>query len=216
MGTNSVESLVKIGDFQNYHHGIGGEVFMKDEKTLVIKGFTYDGSGPDAFFWTGTEGKASSKGTILPYPFTGKFYHYEDQSAPILGERYDGTKEITLTLPKDTNASDLKWLSVWCRAYSVNFGDTALTFPEPALGENDKEGEEDKDEEEAVPEAYPEDTPEDIPPPLVEPAIPEVPNTIAHDPNRHDDESWEDPDVALNYQPEPENSAPTFRLAMST
>ena len=32
------ESLFEIGDFQNYKHGISGEVFVKDEKTLIIKG----------------------------------------------------------------------------------------------------------------------------------------------------------------------------------
>ena len=36
------ESLVKVGNFKNYDqpkdHGISGEVFVKDEKTLVIKG----------------------------------------------------------------------------------------------------------------------------------------------------------------------------------
>ena len=68
---------------------------MKDDKTLVIKGFTYDGSGPDAFFWTGTSGKASRQGTILPYPFTGKHFDSEDRSAPILDHLYDGSEEIT-------------------------------------------------------------------------------------------------------------------------
>ena len=36
------ESLVEVGNFKNYDqpqdHGISGEVFVKDEKTLVIKG----------------------------------------------------------------------------------------------------------------------------------------------------------------------------------
>ena len=36
------ESLVKVGNFENYDqpvdHGISGEVFVKDEKTLIIKG----------------------------------------------------------------------------------------------------------------------------------------------------------------------------------
>ena len=33
-----------------------------------------------------------------------------------------------MTLPKTLKATDIKWLSVWCRAFQVNFGD--LTFPE--------------------------------------------------------------------------------------
>ena len=66
-------------------------------------------------------------GIILPYPFEGKFYEYEDRSAPII-KSFDGSQDVTLTLPEDTKVSDLKWLSVWCRAFSVNFGD--LIFPE--------------------------------------------------------------------------------------
>ena len=29
---------VKVGNFENYAHGISGEVFVKDDKTLIIKG----------------------------------------------------------------------------------------------------------------------------------------------------------------------------------
>ena len=44
--------------------------YVVDEKTILIKGFTYDGKGPDAFFWAGTsKSPSASQGTILPYPF---------------------------------------------------------------------------------------------------------------------------------------------------
>merc|ERR1712241_1472462 len=128
ISTNVSGEHVKVGEFNNRAHGIGGTVYAVDEKTLLIKGFTYDGAGPDAFFWAGTQGYPSGVGTILPYPFEGKFFEYEDQSAPILSGRFSGDKEITLTLPDTLKATDIKWLSVWCRAFSVNFGD--LTFPD--------------------------------------------------------------------------------------
>ncbi len=67
---------------------------LQDANTLLIKEFTYDGAGPDAFFWTGTSGSPSEVGTILPYPFNGKFYDYEDLSAPILTGRFNGQKDI--------------------------------------------------------------------------------------------------------------------------
>lgn len=177
--------LVKVGDFQNYAHGINGEVFMKDQKTLVIKGFTYDGAGPDAFFWAGTSQAPSSVGTILPYPFDGKFYEYEDQSAPILSKRFNG-EEIVLTLPETLKATDIKWLSVWCRAFQVNFGD--LTFPEDLSFEDNSldsavlTGPSDDHEDEEGADA--EGDLDDLPPPLLEP----IHN--AHDPNhRHDEDA---------------------------
>ena len=36
---------IKLGDIETFHHGAGGEVFALDEKTLMIKDFTYDGRG---------------------------------------------------------------------------------------------------------------------------------------------------------------------------
>ena len=47
---NSSQELVKVGDFKNHFHDIVGEVFIKDNETLVIKGFGYDGTGPDTLF----------------------------------------------------------------------------------------------------------------------------------------------------------------------
>merc|ERR1711981_951364 len=43
--------LTKVGDFQTKAHGVVGQVFIKHgfEQTLVIKGFRYDGTAPDAF-----------------------------------------------------------------------------------------------------------------------------------------------------------------------
>lgn len=202
------EKLVKAGDFQNYAHGINGEVFLKDEKTLVIKGFTYDGAGPDAFFWAGTSAAPSSVGTILPYPFEGKFYEYEDQNAPILSRRYNG-EEIILTLPDDLKATDIKWLSVWCRRFRVNFGD--MFFPEDlAFEDNTLDSAvlpEHDDEESADAEGA---KPEDLPPPLVEPHN-------AHDPNRHDEGWKEDPDALseAESESEAESSAVCFNLSFA-
>lgn len=180
-GLASAEELVKAGQFTNYAHGIGGTVYLQDEKTVVIKGFTYDGAGPDAFFWAGTSGTPSTVGTILPYPFNGKFYDYEDQTAPILNGRFTGDKDIVLTLPADLKSTDIKWLSVWCRAFRVNFGD--LIFPD------------------GLELAASGDVEDDLPPPLVEPT------NNAHDPNRHDDD-W-DSDASAKSEPEVEPSAAT-------
>ena len=128
LGGNVHSKGIGLGNLINRQHGIGGTVYGVDEKTLLIKGFTYDGLGPDAFFWAGTQGSPSGKGTILPYPFEGKFYEYEDQSAPILNGRFSGDKNIKLTLPDTLKVTDIRWLSIWCRKYSINFGD--LMFPD--------------------------------------------------------------------------------------
>ena len=51
-----------------------------DDTTIFIKGFSYDGTAPDAFFWVGGENRSSTpnpKGEIVPYPedYKGKLVH---------------------------------------------------------------------------------------------------------------------------------------------
>jgi len=146
--TNSKASEIKVGEFQNTKHGVGGSVYKIDDHTLLVKGFTYDGKGPDAFFWAGKEGVPSSNGgTILPYPFENKFYDYDDKNATIIEGRFDGNKDIRLTTPQSLKTTDIKWLSVWCRKFEVNFGSFNFKIP----GE----------EEDSTPKPEPETEPED-------------------------------------------------------
>jgi len=108
-----------LGAFKNNFHDIAGDIYSKGDNQLVIEGFTYDGQGPDAFFWVGTKGKEpSSDGIILPHPFEGKFYDNGDRSAPVLSQRFDGSQnDLVLTLPDDIEVKDLKWISIWCRRF---------------------------------------------------------------------------------------------------
>ncbi|CAG0886547.1 unnamed protein product, partial [Cyprideis torosa] len=130
----------KLGSFTNYAHGIGGTVYAVDPDTLFIKGFTYDGTGPgvegagglaphysgpvvneiccmsDAFFWVGNTTQPSPRGWVVPYP-----ENYKGSEVPILN-RYQG-ENIILNLPKGIKIKDITWISVWCRRFTVNFGD---------------------------------------------------------------------------------------------
>ena len=66
------------------------QVYALGKRRIEIRDFAYDGAGPDAFFWAGTSGaKPGSVGIILPHPFDGTFFDYEDRSAPILEGRFD-------------------------------------------------------------------------------------------------------------------------------
>jgi len=187
----------KIGDFTNYAHGIGGTVYVLDEKTLLIKGFTYDGAGPDAFFWVGTEGSPSTVGTILPYPFEGKFYEYEDQAAPILQGQFSGDKDIKLTLPDSMKTTDLKWISVWCRAFQVNFGD--LTFPD---GWSQEEAAPESEPEPATEAPKPSPKPTELPPPVLSPVDNDISNV--HNTHRHDQDADAYPESEPESESEPE------------
>ena len=49
-------------------------------------------------------------------------------------QSYNG-KDIVLTLPSGKTLKDVRWLSVWCRAFDVNFGEISfprnLDYPRP-------------------------------------------------------------------------------------
>ncbi len=92
---------------------------------MWFQDFKYDGSGPDAFFWVGTLGnEPNENGHIVPYPYTGRFFHYLDPDAPVLRSFFG--EDIELTLPPEIMADQIRWISVWCRRFAVNFGDLIL------------------------------------------------------------------------------------------
>merc|ERR1719300_879126 len=125
-----------------HRHYLQGSVFIKDQKTIEIRNFSYPSTkkhpngrlGPDAFFIAGKIGcrpdDQLNRGNItgivpLPYPKSGQKWNFEDQSIPIMSKAVD--KTILLTLPPGVNMSELKWLSLWCRRYRSNFGQVLLS-----------------------------------------------------------------------------------------
>ncbi|XP_014613047.1 PREDICTED: protein Skeletor, isoforms B/C [Polistes canadensis] len=120
----------EIGSFAKYAHGIKGIIYAADDTTIFIKGFSYDGTGPDAYFWVGNSSRPSPNGYIVPYP-----EDYKGRDPPVL-KAYDNT-DIVLKLPQGKRLRDIKWLSVWCRRFTVDFGDIFippdLEVPKPRV-----------------------------------------------------------------------------------
>lgn len=124
-----------LGKFTDIFHQIGGLVYKLADDKVAIKNFHYDGQGPDAFFLAGTTGKKpnpakpAERTLVLPYSAAGddlkEVYSYTDTDIPILGQ-YDGSKDLLIQLPPKTSVSDLRWISVWCRDYKINFGHAYL------------------------------------------------------------------------------------------
>ncbi|XP_053947186.1 protein Skeletor, isoforms B/C [Anastrepha ludens] len=119
-----------IGQFTNFAHGIRGTIYAVDESTLFIKSFAYDGTGPDAFFWVGKTPRPSPEGYIIPYP-----EEYAGIDPPIL-QAHNNT-DIILRLPMGKRIKDIRWLSVWCRRFTVDFGEVFippnLDVPKPRV-----------------------------------------------------------------------------------
>ena len=128
-----VENIIKIGDLSSLRYEVAGHVFAVNQTNLHIKNFNYTGAAPDALFWAGTTGTPDETDdettAILAHPFTRKHFQYEAKDYPVLGRSVN--EDIVLTLPPNLKVSDLKWLSVWCKAYRINFGD--VKFVENSL-----------------------------------------------------------------------------------
>lgn len=55
-----------IGKLETHHHDASGEVYAIDESSVFVRGFTYDGTGPDAYFWAGSTSRPDASGFIIP------------------------------------------------------------------------------------------------------------------------------------------------------
>ncbi|XP_060527582.1 protein Skeletor, isoforms B/C isoform X2 [Cylas formicarius] len=120
----------KIGPLVEFAHRIKGTVYAVDESTIFIKGFSYDGTGPDAFFWIGNSPRPSPEGMIIPYP-----EDYRGRDPPVL--KAHNNTDIILRLPNGKRIRDIRWLSVWCRRFTVDFGEVFippnLEVPKPRV-----------------------------------------------------------------------------------
>ena len=102
---------MQIGSFKNIYHNIGGEAYALDAQNILIKDFTYDGEGPDAFFLAGTSGRPSrlDGDVVLPFPYEGEHFSYSDRNIPLLLRPFDGSEDVVLTLPPGYSVTDLKY-----------------------------------------------------------------------------------------------------------
>ncbi|OXU29814.1 hypothetical protein TSAR_013407 [Trichomalopsis sarcophagae] len=113
-----------IGKLSQLHHGVSGEVYAVDARTLFIKDFTYDGEGPAAYFYAGHTKIVGNNG----------FKVRDERGTTNVLKRYR-KKDITLTLPEGKTLANIKWFSVWCDEFAVNFGDVKIPrnfdYPRP-------------------------------------------------------------------------------------
>lgn len=64
-----------LGKLNSYHHQVSADVFAIDEYTLLLAGFTYDGTGTDTFFWAGASIRPGPQGFIIPNEY-GKLVNH--------------------------------------------------------------------------------------------------------------------------------------------
>jgi len=110
----------------NVLYDIKGDVYAVGNSQIRIVGLNYKGGGPDAFLLAGrTDSSPSHRGDIvLPIPFRGVHFAYDDPSIPILRKVQE--EDFLFTLPPGATVDQLRWISVWCREVGISFGHAIL------------------------------------------------------------------------------------------
>ena len=130
------ENLVFLGDLSTLQHDVGGEVYASGEEEIIIKHFTYNGQAPQPYITVGIQGRPGD-------PDVERFIVTEEGvDDDIFNTRFPvlaAANDETLTLPltgSGLRVSDLRWLSVWCVEFSVDFGSVEFQLePEQFSGE---------------------------------------------------------------------------------
>ena len=65
---------------------------------------------PDAFFWVGQGNRPGQNGIKVP--------DENGKGEPL--RQYD-SKTLVLTLPGDLTVFDVDWISIWCKAFDIDF-----------------------------------------------------------------------------------------------
>ena len=103
----------KVGQsafFTTLSHNVSGRAEILDNCTIKISQFSYDGGGPDVYFYAAND----------------RFYDSDD--AFRMGNQLNGSNgfenaDLILKLPNNKTLDDLNSLSVWCVEFEANFGD---------------------------------------------------------------------------------------------
>jgi hypothetical protein len=113
-----VRSMFSLGHLTNGLHHVSGEVLAIDERTLLLKGFNYDGMSEDGQFVL-FKNVNNINGSL-------ELLNDEDGSNSPLVQYRD--MDVILTLRPATKLSQYKGLAIYCGKYNVNFG--SVVFPQ--------------------------------------------------------------------------------------
>lgn len=106
---------IPLGRLPSFAHGVQGDVYILNDRQLQIRGFSYDGQAPSAYFMgmkNGTRGIYSADGVALPNP---------EGNCDGLRRPYRND-DIILTLPRRLRVYDMEAISVYCYRFCHNFG----------------------------------------------------------------------------------------------
>lgn len=119
-----------IGNLTTRAHNVSGSVFAISDRIIEIKGFTYDGEGPAAYFYMDTAAVPTANGLSLLDSEGGTASSCG--MAPLLAA--DGTDVYRAEFPSGTSIQDFLGgsFSIWCETAAANFGEVEIPSTLPA------------------------------------------------------------------------------------
>eukprot|EP01024_Parvocaulis_polyphysoides_P016554 TRINITY_DN17382_c0_g1_i1.p4 TRINITY_DN17382_c0_g1~~TRINITY_DN17382_c0_g1_i1.p4 ORF type:complete len:141 (-),score=28.91 TRINITY_DN17382_c0_g1_i1:191-613(-) len=103
-----------MAELREYFHDVAGIIMIDDDCTFSVN-LTYDGEGPDVFWYAAPTQAELATGIII------------DPENGLPQGRVYADEPVTAQLPETVSWDDVNFLSVWCRDFRVNFGDADFT-----------------------------------------------------------------------------------------
>lgn len=107
-GNSDHPNVGQMAVLSTLSHEVAGQVLIKDNCTLEVSSFTYDGGGPSVFFYGGIDGDYTDQGFSIGPMLNGMVYNNDT---------------LTITLESPAQLDKMNGVSVWCADFSVSFGD---------------------------------------------------------------------------------------------
>uniref|UniRef100_T1J334 DOMON domain-containing protein n=1 Tax=Strigamia maritima TaxID=126957 RepID=T1J334_STRMM len=101
-----------IGRLRTFAHGVQGEAFAVDESSILLKGFSYDG-----------QGDLNLQSIDLNLQFEDLNLQFVDLNLQEDPLRAYKSEDLVIKLPAGRRIKDIKWLCVWDRQFTMNYGD---------------------------------------------------------------------------------------------
>ncbi|GLX78757.1 hypothetical protein tinsulaeT_20970 [Thalassotalea insulae] len=101
------------GYFETFAHNVSGRAEIMDDCTIKVTEFSYDGGGPEVYFYAAID------------------HQYSEAEAFPISQAINGmpfnNDEMILRLPNGKTLDDLNGISVWCVDFNANFGQVTFT-----------------------------------------------------------------------------------------
>lgn len=101
---------VRLGPFENVFHGVFGYVYVANEDTFRIRQFSYDGQGPQTFFYVSND-KIDENGVRL-----------KDENGNTEELKAYNNADIMIKLEDGKKVSEFKYFYIYCVQATTSFG----------------------------------------------------------------------------------------------